>query len=262
MSLLTANGECVMSVCTGKREMSCDKNNKIYHELLGYMHEFPQLFEKRLELAIDDGYPIDYVSAIGNTLLIESIFSDVAAEAGIPDILLRHNANPNIPNDYDAKALDEAVSCYRSISLINNLISAGAEINSVDEDGHTAFYWVAMGYISSDDLDKTAHILSVAIFLLEHGADPYLCNHWIEDSVRDIDCFGAYSPEYTELLAKASAKLNVSVNHYMSSVIENAKAAATDINKNVEYKKQVTDWRTYYFRLKELKEICDIYSKC
>lgn len=250
-----------MPMYIGKREMFDDKNNNTYHELLEYMREFPQLFEKRLELAIDDGYPIDFANAIGNTLLMDSLFSDVATEAGIPDILLRHNADPNIPNDYGAKALDEAVSCYRSISLINNLISAGAEINSVDEDGHTAFYWVAMGYISSDDLDKTAHILSVAILLLEHSADPYLCNHWIEDSVRDIDCFGAYSPEYVELLTKASAKLNVSINSYASSVIENTAAAATDINKNVEYKKQITDWRTYYFRLKELKEICDIYSK-
>ena len=70
-----------------------------------------------------------------------------------------------------------------------------------------------------------------------------------------------YSPEYVELLTKASAKLNVSINSYVSSVIENTAAAATDINKNVEYKKQVADWRTYYFRLKELKEICDIYNK-
>lgn len=239
-----------------------DKHTCQYHELLYCMNSFPQTFEEHLKSALNEGYPIDYVSTISTTLLTQSIFSDVATDAGIPDILLRYNANPNIPNSYGMGALAEAVSCYRSISLINNIIDAGAEINSTDEDGRTAFYWVAVEYITNSDVSKAAHALTMAIFLLERGANPYLCNHWIEDSVRDVECFDNYSPEYVEMLTKVTTELgtsnNVSLSH-MNHILENATKLTSALNQNIDYKEHVANWRTYYFRLKEIKEICDSY---
>ena len=65
---------------------------RLYNELKNCMNNSPQAFERKLEKAIAEGFPINFTDRYGDTLLIKAFCSDKATNAGIPKILLAHGA--------------------------------------------------------------------------------------------------------------------------------------------------------------------------
>lgn len=154
---------------------------KLYNELLVCMCDPHCDFRLRLNDVLAEGFPINYRDNIdGDTLLMCSMYSTAAFNNGIPAILLDCGANPNLENKLKYRPLDIAIYRQCPLELVYRLIEVGANVNSQDCSGKTAFSYVAEQYIYNDCEQKHKYGFIAVRFLLEHGANPYLNSKWTE----------------------------------------------------------------------------------
>ena len=110
------------------------------------------VFRKKLESAISKGFQINYrdndAGVIGYPLLIRAIWGPYPTGEEIVKVLIEHGADPNIAEYPNGEhALDEAIRVGSTIELIEFIIDSGADVNSQDKFGCTAFSEAALSYI-------------------------------------------------------------------------------------------------------------------
>lgn len=182
---------------------------KVYNELFNSMDDSLQDFKKKLESAMASGFHIDFQdSADGYTLLLVSVF---AGKPEISKLLLECGADPSIANKSGSCPLDMAITTAQPLDLIADLIYSGANVNAIDVNGFTVFYHAATTCIESVLCAQRSYGMSAAKLLLDNGADPYLCNYWMNASTKNTrelyhrrKIFEIWTKEY--LKAKKQAK--------------------------------------------------------
>lgn len=166
-------------------EKGKEQYQKLSDELRHCIWNFPFDFRQKFEDALAHDFPIDFQDENGWTLLLESVWDKDATKAGVTGILLDYGANPNLENKLKYRPLDVAIYRQCPLELVYRLIKVGANVNSQDCSGKTAFSYAAGQYIYSDCKQKHKYGFTAAQFLLEHRANPYLNNKWTE--IRDSD---------------------------------------------------------------------------
>ncbi|RYD29532.1 MAG: hypothetical protein EOP86_21550 [Verrucomicrobiaceae bacterium] len=129
-----------------------------------------------VELLLDAGADVNAMSGGGSWIL-----KDIAQQGDVEGVatLLRHGADVNLSCGSEGTALFGAVQSD-NIKCVEMLREAGAHINAMDSDGWTCLSWVKS--------------LEMAQYLLEQGADPFLCEeyggsapiNWHEEEIREL----------------------------------------------------------------------------
>ena len=125
----------------------------------------------------------------------------VASHMGQVDImrwLLDHGADPNSRKHLGITPLIGAAYAVYD-DAVQVLLDHNADINSQCDDGNTPLYWAATGYYDSNPADIMRR-------LLEHGADPNICNNKHSTPLHNASSNGLL--EAARLLLSYGAKLD------------------------------------------------------
>lgn len=162
-----------------------EKRRNFYQELFNvlaaWMKYFPHKFERKLEKALAHGFPIDFQNGDnwmygdGWTLLKIACYdkNDTAI-----DLLLSHGSDPNAVDRKGNSALDWVLFGTYSLELAEYFIKAGANVDAKNQHGRTAFNRAATRYIYNNNEKIRERMYTIMKFLLEHSANPCLCNWW------------------------------------------------------------------------------------
>ena len=146
-----------------------------------------EYFNKKLNYAMRRGFPVDFKDGGGWTLLMYSISMINAVNLDITKILLDYGADPNVPSYHGVYPVHLIIDYHRSVELLDTLLEAGADINAQRPYGSTAFSMAAEGYVNYCSQDVRKYYLDMCEALLDRGADPYLCDSWMEHVENDND---------------------------------------------------------------------------
>ena len=141
--------------------------------------EFPDRFIPKLKALMVLGFPIDFQNGFGDTLLLCAMSRPLAVTRGIHSTLIELGADVNLTNQSKHTPLQEGVYYRCPVNVIEQLISAGAKVNTRDISGMTPFGWAAQYAIFGVyDNNNINYGMEAAKVLLEHGAQPYLYDDW------------------------------------------------------------------------------------
>lgn len=162
-----------------------EKRRNFYQELFNvlaaWMKYFPHKFERKLEKALAHGFPIDFQNGDnwmygdGWTLLKIACYdkNDTAI-----DLLLSHGSDPNAIDRKGNSVLNLVLFETYSLELAEYFIQLGANVDAKNRQGQTAFNRAATRYIYNNNEKIRKCMYTIMKFLLEHSANPCLCNWW------------------------------------------------------------------------------------
>ena len=179
------------------------------------------LTENDLQEYLSKGGKIDAVNVIGYTALRVATIAD---RIEIVELLIAFDADVNFQNEFGISALSCAAR-VGNVEMVRFLLKNNADINMQDKEGRTSLMWAIIGLsnkytihviqllIKQSDLNKqdvwgwTALIYAahesrnpsfyvsgvacaviVVIYLLNAGADPYLCIYYDETTAAENYC--------------------------------------------------------------------------
>lgn len=130
-------------------------------------------FKKQLQLALTQGFPIDYRPNDNSYRLLELAITDYGSrEFGLPEFLINLGANPNKKDIGGMNALMLAIASYSSLELISFLVKRTEEINLVDNFGITALEMAVQWYLEDAITEKNKErAWGIIKLLLDNGAD-------------------------------------------------------------------------------------------
>lgn len=151
--------------------------------------EFPNRFIPKLKALMALGFPIDFQNGFGDTLLLYAMSRPLAITGGIHSALIELGADVNLTNQSKHTPLQEGVYYRCPVNVIEQLILAGAKVNTRDIRGMTPFGWAAhYAIFEVYDNNNNNYGMEAAKVLLEHGAQPYLYDDWSRSYVDNEEC--------------------------------------------------------------------------
>lgn len=171
-----------------------EKRRNFYQELFNvlaaWMKYFPHKFERKLEKALAHGFPIDFQNGdtwmYGDGWTLLKIACYDKNDAAI-DLLLSHGSDLNAIDRKGNSALNLVLFETYSLELAEYFIQLGANVDAKNRQGQTAFNRAATRYIYNNNEKIRERMYTIMKFLLERGANPFLCNWWIKLRKDDIE---------------------------------------------------------------------------
>jgi len=134
-------------------------------------------------------------------------------------LLLSHNADPNIKSCYGMTPLHSAIH-LKSTSLVRLLINHDSNINAQNNDGHTPLHLLAL-----DKYDDDEH--EIARLLLENGADPTAQN---KDGMTALHlAAGLNHVDVAKVLIENSANVDSTTNWGSTALHSAARSNSVDV---------------------------------
>lgn len=158
------------------------------NDVKGFKRELLKAIDKGLDVNRQKYYrtgrPEDYL--VFAPLLYQVITSKPAVRDGLPELLLDLGADPNAV-EHGVPMLCVCADRGAPTQLLQKLIDFGADVNAQSLPAKsTPFSTACTQYIDRHqyyfgwNFEKTRQTdLANLKLLLEHGADPYLCNKWM-----------------------------------------------------------------------------------
>lgn len=150
--------------------------NDIFYDLAEHMWKNLSVaeFEVKVQRAIDQGFPIDFVSSskfYPGRLLERAI--NTSANYEYADVLLDAGADVNLKDKGGKNALDLAICNNLPAEIVRRIITLTRDVNAEDNSQLTALYSLAIGYIyfGKYDVQSKDDVLNA---LLSAGADPQI----------------------------------------------------------------------------------------
>jgi len=117
---------------------------------------------------------------------------------GIVELLLEHQADPNVQTSWGHVALFTA-AIFLNFNLIKLLIAAGAHLNMYTDTGHQIMHFAAQGITEQEE--EHEEVWGILQYLHEQGADPNAVTEMGEQPADILYNFdGDYGNFYTQTI--------------------------------------------------------------